>query len=75
MLDTAGRMVRMNASCARLVGLGLADVVGRHFAEEFLEAGDRAWAEDKLREAAAGLVSGPHETAWLTSRRKAGRGA
>ena len=63
-LDTAGRMVRMNYSCAQLTGLSLADAVGRSFVEQVLETGDRPWAEGKLREAAAGQVSGPHETAW-----------
>ena len=63
-LDTAGRTVRLNHSCAQLTGLNLADAVGRHFAEDVLEPADRAWAASKLREAAAGQVSGPHETAW-----------
>jgi PAS domain S-box-containing protein len=63
-LDTAGRMVRLNHSCAQLTGLSLADAVGRPFIEEVLEADDRPWAAGKLREAAAGQVSGPHETAW-----------
>ncbi|MGA2673615.1 MAG: PAS domain S-box protein [Terracidiphilus sp.] len=63
-LDTAGRMVRMNHSCAELTGLTLGDAVGRPFVEEILEDGDRSWAAAKLREAAAGQVSGPHETAW-----------
>jgi PAS domain S-box-containing protein len=63
-LDTAGRMVRLNNSCVQLTGLSLADAVGRSFAEEVLEAQDRSWALGKLREAASGQVSGPHETAW-----------
>ncbi len=63
-LDTAGRMVRLNYSCAQLTGLSLADAVGKPFVEEVLEADDRSWAAEKLREAAAGQVSGPHETAW-----------
>ncbi len=63
-LDTAGRVVRMNYSCARLTGLSLANAVGRPFVEEFLEADDRGWAEGKLHEASAGQVSGPHETLW-----------
>ncbi len=63
-LDTAGRMVRLNHSCAQLTGFSLADAVGRPFIEEFLEAGDRPWAAGKLHEAAGGQVSGPHETAW-----------
>jgi two-component system, OmpR family, sensor histidine kinase VicK len=63
-LDTAGRMVRLNYSCAQMTGLSLADAVGRLFVEEVLEPEDRAWAAGKLREAAAGQVSGPHETPW-----------
>jgi len=67
-LDTAGRMVRLNYSCAQLTGLSLADAVGRPFVEEVLEPGQRVWAAGKLREAAAGQVSGPHETAWRIAR-------
>ncbi len=64
-LDTAGRIVRMNYSCTQLTGLSLADATGRPFVEEVLEPDDRAWVEEMLREAAAGQVSAPHETAWL----------
>jgi PAS domain S-box-containing protein len=63
-LDTAGRMVRLNHSCAQLTGLSLADAVGRPFVEEVLEPDERQWAAGKMLEAAAGQVSGPHETAW-----------
>ena len=63
-LDTAGRVVRMNYPCAQLTGLSLAHAVGRPFVEEFLEPDDREWAAGKLREAAQGQASGPHETAW-----------
>jgi PAS domain S-box-containing protein len=63
-LDTAGRMVRLNAPCAQLTGLSLSDAVGRLFVEELIEEKDRQWAADKLGEAVAGGVSGPHETAW-----------
>jgi len=63
-LDTAGRTVRLNHSCSQLTGLGLADAVGRPFVDELLEPEDRAWADTKLRQAANGQVSGPHETAW-----------
>jgi len=66
-LDTAGRVVRMNNPCAQLTGLSLADSIGRPFVEEFLEEGDRAWVAGKLRDALAGQVSGPHETAWQTA--------
>ncbi len=63
-LDTAGRIVRMNISCAQLTGLSLADSVGRPFVEEVLRVGDREWVAARLREAANGQVSGPHETSW-----------
>jgi len=66
-LDTAGRLVRINHSCAQLTGLSLASIVGRPFVEEFLETGDRVWASEKLREAAVGAVSGPHETLWQSA--------
>jgi two-component system sensor histidine kinase VicK len=63
-LDTAGRTVRLNQSCAQMTGLSLADAVGRFFVDEVFEPDDRPWAAAKLREAASGQVSGPHETAW-----------
>jgi PAS domain S-box-containing protein len=63
-LDTAGRVVRMNEPCAQLTGLNLTDSAGRPFVEEVLEPDDRDWAAGRLREAAAGHVSGPHETSW-----------
>ncbi|MGB8096634.1 MAG: PAS domain S-box protein, partial [Terracidiphilus sp.] len=63
-LDTAGRVVRFNESCAQLTGLSLADSTGRSFVEEVLEAQDGEWAAGTLHAAAAGHVSGPHETAW-----------
>ena len=66
-LDTAGRVVRMNEPCAQLTGLTSIDVVGRPFVEEFLEDKDREWAAATLRDAAAGLASGPHETVWKTA--------
>lgn len=66
-LDTAGRMVRMNQPCAQLTGLSMAAAVGRQFVDEVLEAEDRVWVAAKLREAANGQVSGPHETAWRTA--------
>ena len=63
-LDTAGRMVRLNHSCAQLTCLSLADAAGRRFVDEVLEPDDRPWASARLREAATGQVSGPHETGW-----------
>ncbi|MGD0346680.1 MAG: PAS domain S-box protein [Terracidiphilus sp.] len=66
-LDTAGRVVRMNDPCSQLTGLSLAHAIGRPFVEEFLEEDDRAWVASKLRDAVVGVVSGPHETAWCTA--------
>jgi PAS domain S-box-containing protein len=66
LLDTSGKMVRMNYPCMQLTGLSQEDAVGRPFIERVLDHADHIWAEDKLREAAAGLVSGPHETDWRT---------
>ncbi len=66
-LDTAGRMVRMNYPCAQLTGLSQASAVGRPFVEEVLEPDDRAWVAAKLNEAAAGQPSGPQETVWRTA--------
>ena len=63
-LDTAGRIVRMNDPCSQLTGLSLAHAIGREFVEEFLENEDRAWAAIRLRDTVAGVASGPHETAW-----------
>jgi len=56
--------VRLNHSCVQMTGLSLANAVGRPFVDEVLEPEDRSWAAAKLREAASGQVSGPHETAW-----------
>ncbi|MGP8186466.1 MAG: PAS domain S-box protein [Terracidiphilus sp.] len=66
-LDTAGRVVRMNHPCLQLTGLSLAHAIGRPFVEAFLEPNDREWTAGKLREAALGQASGPHETAWQTA--------
>jgi len=63
-LDTAGRIVRMNSPCAQLVGLSGSEAVGKPFAEEFLVADDRNWVSEKLGAAALGIESGPHETLW-----------
>ena len=72
-LDTAGRMVRMNAPCARLIGLNQASAVGRPFVEVVLEGDDQAWVAAKLSQAAAGQASGPHETVWRTASGQARR--
>ncbi|MGD0910903.1 MAG: PAS domain S-box protein [Terracidiphilus sp.] len=66
-LDTAGRVVRMNEPCCQLTGLTSDAVLGRSFVEEFLESDDRGWATARLREATAGQSSGPHETVWKTA--------
>jgi two-component system sensor histidine kinase VicK len=66
-MDTAGRMVRFNQPCAQLTGLNLSEAAGRPFVEAILEGSDRHWGAGKLREAAAGQVSGPHETNWGVS--------
>jgi two-component system, OmpR family, sensor histidine kinase VicK len=63
-LDTAGRTVRINQSCAHLTGLTLANAVGRPFLDEVLGSEDRHWIAARLREAAAGLAFGPHESEW-----------
>ncbi len=63
-LDTAGRVVRFNHSCAQLIGLSIADAAGRPFVEEVLQEEDRSWAADKVRQAVAGQTSGPHENSW-----------
>ena len=72
-LDTAGRMVRMNDPCAQLTGISLTDTGAKPFVDEILEPEDRAWATTKLREAAAGTVTGPHETAWRIAEGKTRR--
>lgn len=66
-LDTAGRTVRLNHSCARLTGLRVDQAVGHSFVEAVMNREDQAWAVEKLNEAAAGNSSGPHESAWRNS--------
>jgi len=63
-LDTAGRLVRMNYPCAQLTGLSMSGAVGRAFVDEVLEPEDRGWVASKLHDAATGQDSGPHETPW-----------
>ena len=63
-LDTAGRVIRFNQPCAQITGLDPTATTGRAFVEALLEPDDRHWAAGKVREAAAGQVSGPHETPW-----------
>ena len=69
-LDTAGRVVRFNQPCGRLTSLDPADSAGRPFVEALLEPDDRQWALGKIRDAAAGQVSGPHETSWRVHQEK-----
>jgi len=63
-LDTAGRVIRFNLPCAQLTRLDANKSAGRAFVEALLEQDDRGWASGKVREAAAGQVTGPHETWW-----------
>lgn len=63
-VDTAGRIVRMNEPCARLTGLSPAESVGMLLVDELIDPAEKGWVARKLREAAAGQISGPHETAW-----------
>ena len=63
-LDTAGRIVRLNQPCAQLMGLGSNQAMGKLFVEEIIEPNEQAEAAKRLREAALGRISGPHETAW-----------
>ena len=72
-LDTAGRMIRFNQPCAELTGLDPTDTAGRAFVEALLEPDDRQWAAAKIREAAGGQVSGPHETPWRVGSDKSRR--
>ncbi len=66
-LDTAGRMVRLNRPCEELTGLRLTDIVGRQFVDEVLvEREARGWASDKVRLAASGEIVGPYENLWRT---------
>jgi two-component system, OmpR family, sensor histidine kinase VicK len=51
-LDTAGRVVRMNDPCAQLTGLSLAMPSGGRLWRSFWRKDDRAWAAGKLRDAA-----------------------
>jgi PAS domain S-box-containing protein len=63
-LDTAGRVIRFNQPCAQLTGLDPTEATGRAFVDALLEPDGRSWAAGKVREAAGGQGSGPHESAW-----------
>jgi two-component system, OmpR family, sensor histidine kinase VicK len=63
-VDTAGRTMRLNQSCAQLTGLRVVEAIGKPFVDAVIHAEDQAWAAQRLREAAAGQGSGPHESAW-----------
>lgn len=65
-VDTAGRIVRVNQPCAQLTGLNADSSVGKLFTEALFNPEDQAWAAARLQEAAAGQACGPHETAWRT---------
>ena len=65
-LDTAGRVVRLNHACAQLTGLAPEEAAGRPFADQVLEDVDCGWIADKLHEAVEGEISGPHESGWRT---------
>jgi PAS domain S-box-containing protein len=67
LLDTGGRIVRLNHSLLQMTGLTVADAVGCQFVERVLEADERTWASAMFREAVEGMVPGPQETAWRTS--------
>jgi PAS domain S-box-containing protein len=67
LLDTAGRIVRLNYAFLQLTGLTVADAVGCQFVERVLEAEERTWASAMFREAAEGKIPGPQETEWTTS--------
>jgi len=73
LLDNAGHIVRMNYPCKQLTGLSLADAVGRPFFEDFLDGVDAVWISTRMNEAAAGQVSGPHETLWRAQDNKTRR--
>jgi two-component system sensor histidine kinase VicK len=67
-LDTAGRIVRLNRPTEEQTGLRLAEIVGRPFVEEVLvEREARGWAQDKIALAAGGQTVGPYENLWLTA--------
>ena len=64
-VDTAGRIARLNQPCARLAGMEPGEAAGKPFLDSLMIATDREKAAERLREAAAGQGSGPHETGWL----------
>lgn len=66
-LDTAGRVVRLNEPCALLTGWSTAEAAGQLFLNRVLQDDDLRWVSTKLREAVEGRVSGPHEDAWRTA--------
>ncbi len=67
-LDTAGRIIRLNQSCAVLTGLSRDEAMGKLFVDEIVGRDAREMAAQRLREAASGQSSGPHETAWQMPR-------
>jgi PAS domain S-box-containing protein len=67
-LDTAGRIVRMNRACIELSGIDPTLSQGISFVGKILEPADRHWAADLLREAAGGKESAPHDSGWQRMR-------
>ena len=67
-LDTAGRVVRLNRPAEDLTGLKLGEIVGQPFVEEVLaEREAHGWAQDKIALAANGQTVGPYENLWRTA--------
>ena len=64
LLDTAGRIVRLNDHFMQLTGLTMADSVGCQFVDQVLDSDQRALASAIIRDAAAGRASGPLENDW-----------
>lgn len=71
-VDTAGRIVRLNQPCAHLTGLRVSEAMGQPFVEAVMDSRDQGWAAKALRDAAAGHASGPHESEWKSAERRSG---
>ena len=66
-VDTAGRVVRLNHSCMKMTGLRVDQTVGRSFVQAVMSPEDLASAQERFNEAAAGKASGPQQTAWRST--------
>jgi PAS domain S-box-containing protein len=67
LVDTHGRVVRFNRTCARLLGLADdEDVRGKHFWEEFISPDYLDTATRAIDLLSAGAPSVEHECGWLT---------